>query len=91
MSDFISINLKVLSDERLKAPQGYFFIQLIRLANKDGLLSISINNLMEELKMTNKAQVIRYIKELISYGYLEKLETEERTASYKINRDMFYK
>ena len=91
MEDFICVNKRILSDERLKAPQGYFLIQLIRLANRDGIVNLSIVKIMEELKMTNKAQIIRYLKELISYGYIEKLESEDRTASYKLNREIFYK
>ena len=69
----IYINENILNDSRLKPQEVYLLLHLINLANNNGEISISHKELLSETRFTNSAMLIRYIDNLISNNYINKV------------------
>ena len=69
----IYINENILKDSRLKPQEVYLLLHLINLANNNGDISISHKELLSETRFTNSAMLIRYIDNLISNNYINKV------------------
>lgn len=92
MNDYICINKILLEDNRLASVELIFLIKLIGIADKDGKVVITITELIEQTGVKNRAQIVKYINELVEYGYIEKLEVPKNAPTvYKIARELFVK
>lgn len=92
MTDFICINSNLLEDKRLASVELIFLIKLINIADKEGVFAITLTDLMDRFSMKNRAQLVKYINNLVEYGYLERLEVPKNAPTvYKIAREIFYK
>lgn len=92
MSNSIAIKEDLLLDERLKSQELSLFLQLIRLCDKEtGIITISAAELMRESRMTNKGRMLKYINNLIEYGYIDKLENINKKSTYRVHREHFFK
>lgn len=92
METTLCIKDSLLLDDRLKPQEVFLFMQLVRLCNREtGILNISALELMEETRLTNKGMMLGYLKTLIECNYIERLENENKKATYKVNREYFYK
>ena len=91
MSITLSIKDDLMLDERLKAKEIYLFLHLVRLCNEDGIINLSLVELMKETRLTNKRKLIEYIGNLESYEYLERLESLDRKSVFKLNRFTYHK
>ena len=69
----IYINENILKDSRLKPQEVYLLLHLINLANNNGEIRISHKELLSETRFTNSAMLIRYIDNLISNNYINKV------------------
>lgn len=69
----IYINENILKDSKLKPQEVYLLLHLINLANNNGEISISHKELLSETRFTNSAMLIRYINNLISNNYVNKV------------------
>lgn len=92
METTLCIKDSLLTDNKLKPQEVFLFMQLVRLCDKDtGIINISAIELMEESRLTNKGMMLTYLKTLIEFKYIERLENENKKATYKVNKKYFYK
>lgn len=86
----ICLNEIILTDDKIKAQHLYTFLQLINIS-EDGIVTISMRDLMSLVKCKDKETVLKYIDILIEAGYIEKLNPINRKSTYKLNRQYYYK
>lgn len=92
MSNSIAIKEDLLLDEKLKSQELCLLLQLIRLCDKaTGIITISAADLMKESRMTNKGRMLKYINNLIEYGYIDRLENINKKSTYRVRREHFFK
>lgn len=92
MSNSIAIKEDLLLDEKLKSQELCLFLQLIRLCDKEtGIINISASELMEESRMTNKGRMLKYINNLVEYGYIDRLENINKKSTYRVSKEHFFK
>lgn len=92
MEQTLCIKDSLLLDENLKAYDVFIFMQLVRLCNKeDSILTISAVDLMKETRSTNKGILLNSLKKLAELNYIDRLDNIDKKATYKINKEYYFK
>lgn len=91
MNHTICINDKVLEDENIRGQHLYLFLQLVKLADEDGVVIFTLTDLIKILKTNNKTTILGYLKVLMENGYITKLDFTDKKSTYKLNKEYYYK
>lgn len=91
MNHTIGINDKVLDDVNIRGQHLYLFLQLVKLADEDGVVIFTLTDLIRILKTNNKTTILGYLKVLMENGYITKLDFTDKKSTYKLNKEYYYK
>ena len=85
----ICINNIILNDDKIKAQHLYTFLQLVNIADDEGIVIFTLKDLMQMVKCKDKETVIKYLNVLVENGYMDKLEPTNRKSTYKLNKKYY--
>ena len=85
----VVVNLNMLDKENLKATHIVLFLQLIRLADENNEVNISVTKIMELTKSSNRKSVIDNLRTLKEAGMLDFISENGVTNTYKLNGKYF--
>ena len=86
---YISLKKGIIKDKNLKPQEIYLLLHLINLCDENGELSISVKNLMNEVRFSNRAMTIKYLDNLAANNYIEKILGIGVNNKYKINKEIY--
>lgn len=87
----VVMNLKILDVPNIKALHIVLFMQLIRLADENNEVSVSVTKLMELIKCSNRKSVIDYLRVLKDNNIIGFISENGVTNTYKLNGEYFSK
>ena len=87
----VVMNLKILDVPNIKASHIVLFMHLIRLADENNEVSLSVTKIMELIKCSNRKSVIDYLRVLKENNIISFISENGVTNTYKLNGEYFNK
>ena len=91
MDNHIMIDTDILKNEQIDNNTLALYIRLVNLVDKQGVVVLSGEELMEVGKSKNLKSLLDRVDILESNKLLERSGTIDRKRAYKLNKEFYYK